>query len=280
MLAQSRDTVKSLYLILGFSLASLGAVVKLVGASISSSKSLLVDALTCLANLVAGGLAIYYTLESLKPPDKDHPYGHGRLLVSGVIATLIAYAFVAGVIAAELLALEEYTVSYVAPVYALAGLILYAAAIAVLRRISYALAVYSILTTTELLESAVSLFASFGGAYYSYVVDYVGALALAGFLGFELYRQLREVLSVVADTAPPALLDQLSSFIRSLGVELCSLRLRVFVPGIVYGDAVIAIPPNKLSQAHEIADAIAREAESRFNVRLIVHYEPSSCAHT
>ncbi len=263
---------------MGYTLALAGAAAKLVGALSTESKSLLVDALTCIANAVAGAVAVRYTFEASRPPDADHPYGHERVALLGVVVTLITYSFVAGLVIAELLDVEEYTLAPHAPLYAALGLGLYAASVAALRGVSYVLTVYSTLTLTELVESAVTLIATAGGVLFGYLVDYAGALVLTGFLAYELVSRLREVSGALSDYAPPDMIRRVSSFIESrYGVEVCSLRLRTFAPGVLYGDAVVAVPASSLERAHELVDAMVEELRARFGVNIVVHYEPAPC---
>ncbi len=266
-----------LRLLVGYVLALLGAIVKTLGALVSNSKSLFVDGLTCIANVAAGAAAVYLTFVSLKPPDKDHPYGHGRFLLAGAALSLIVYAFIAGIAFTEIISVEPYSVDIVAPAYAALGFLLYGASILILRRLSYALLVYAELSSSELLESVVTIMASYAGATLTYLIDYVGSLLLFTFLTYELVKHGRNLVQHIADYAPPRLLDEVKKLIESQGLRLCRLRIRTFVPGIYCGDAVVAIDERDLERAHAIIDRVEKLVEEKLGVRLVIHYEPGGC---
>ena len=60
-------------------LASVGILgVKVLAWSLTGSTVLLADALESIVNVVAAGLVTYTVVVSARPPDEDHPYGHGK----------------------------------------------------------------------------------------------------------------------------------------------------------------------------------------------------------
>ena len=262
--------------IVGYALAVLGALVKLYGAVAGNSKSLLVDGLTCVANLAAGLAALKLTVEAERPPDADHPYGHARFAAVGAMAVLMIYSFVAGLALSSLLSLEPYEVSVTAPAAAILGLALYGAAIAVLRRGGPALRAYAALSVTELVESAVTVTATVAGLSLGFVADYVGGVLLFAYLVYELQSEFRRVALLVTDYAPPELVERLHELARSLGLRVCGLRVRMVAPGRYFGDAIVAGNTLDLREAHALADRLEREAES-LGVHLVVHYEPAGC---
>lgn len=69
-------------LVVGFLLM----VVKFLGWRLTHSNAMLSDALESIANVAAGGFALYSLVLAAKPRDRDHPYGHGK--VEFISATL------------------------------------------------------------------------------------------------------------------------------------------------------------------------------------------------
>ncbi|NLU45900.1 MAG: cation transporter [Euryarchaeota archaeon] len=69
--------------------------VKFVAYAMTSSVAILTDALESIVNVVAGFIGLFALYLSARPPDREHPYGHGRIeTISATIeGTLI---FVAG----------------------------------------------------------------------------------------------------------------------------------------------------------------------------------------
>lgn len=75
--------------------------VKLAAWRLTGSAAVLSDALESVVNVVAGALLLYSLHVSIRPADRDHPYGHGKVefFSAGVEGTLIGVA--ALLIAAE-----------------------------------------------------------------------------------------------------------------------------------------------------------------------------------
>jgi cation diffusion facilitator family transporter len=66
------------------------AIVKWIIGSYANSRALLADAVNS-ASDVAGSLAVYYGIKVAKqPPDKEHPYGHGKAeLIAAIIVSVL-----------------------------------------------------------------------------------------------------------------------------------------------------------------------------------------------
>src|SRR5262245_36976375 len=54
-------------------------IVKFVAAALTGSAAILSDALESIINVVASGFALYSIVLSAQPPDRSHPYGHGKV---------------------------------------------------------------------------------------------------------------------------------------------------------------------------------------------------------
>lgn len=83
----------------GFAWLSLGAAIitvslKLLAYALTGSVALLSDALESLVNVLAGGMAVAMLWLAERPPDEDHPYGHGKAeyFSSGLEGVLILLA--------------------------------------------------------------------------------------------------------------------------------------------------------------------------------------------
>jgi cation diffusion facilitator family transporter len=68
--------------------------VKFYAFFVTHSNAIFTDALESIANITAGGVALFSIIRSAKPRDTDHPYGHGKIefLSSGFEAMLIMLA--------------------------------------------------------------------------------------------------------------------------------------------------------------------------------------------
>jgi cation diffusion facilitator family transporter len=69
-------------------------IVKFAAYYITHSVSILTDALESIVNVSAGFIGLYSLYISSKPPDKDHPYGHGKaeFISAAIEGTLIVTA--------------------------------------------------------------------------------------------------------------------------------------------------------------------------------------------
>ncbi len=229
---------KTLTLILLFSL--LGGLSKIVGGLVYGSRALFVDALTSIANFIAVVATIHFYKLGLKPPDRDHHYGHYKLGYGGPLVSIIAYSFVAGVIVVRLSFFEEYHVEIGAPLLALLGFIFYGLAILFARRVGEYFLPYSLFTVSELIESVVVVFASLVGVLYSYLVDYAGAVILAAYLFIELFSSSKELMYGVSDIAPSEkYIEDIKSFIESRGFTVLSIKVRKAHTRLYHGDIVV-----------------------------------------
>jgi len=257
------------------SLAVAGALVKILGGFIYGSKALLVDALTSMANILALALSIHFLSLSTKPPDEDHPYGHRRLALGAPLVTLMAYSFVGGVAVTELIHVAPYRISIYASYCAAIGLALYAAVIALAKRVSRYLSTYAVFTYTELIESGITIVAAVGGALLSYFIDYCGAIAITGFIFYELVEEGRSLLTKISEYAEPRLLREIAETLRSMGIDVRCVRVHSVEEGLYRGDVTIAVDPRKsVEEVHRVADEVEKILRERFGVEVVVHVEP------
>src|SRR5262245_6545563 len=72
-------------------------VVKFLAAILTGSAAILSDALESIINVVASGFAFYSIVLSARPPDRSHPYGHGKIepFSAGFEGALIMLAAIA-----------------------------------------------------------------------------------------------------------------------------------------------------------------------------------------
>lgn len=265
----------SVALLLAFAVA--GSLVKIVGGLIYGSRALLIDAFTSIANLVALGGTVYYYKVSVRPPDKDHHFGHLRLGYGGTLVTLTVYAFVGGLAVSRLLSFEAYSVEVEAPIAAVVGFGLYLVTVVLAGRMGGFFRAYAGFTGSELLEGTVVIASSLAGALYSYLVDYVGAVIITLYLFRELYENTRRVISELSDVAPsPHLLEEIREMIEREGFTVKRIRIRHVYGGTYQGDVVIASDPHRrVVEVHEAIDKIQDEIFRRHGVEIVIHVEPT-----
>ncbi len=260
-----------------FALILGGAVVKSLGFALTLSRTLFVDALTCAASVVAGYFFMRASIEAKNPPDADHPYGHGRLLIWSALLTLITYSFVAGIAVAGLIywGSSEELINPLAAYTATAGMALYSGAVYLARRVEHAGSSLAYFSSSEIIESIITLIAVALGSTISPLYDFGGGIVLTAFLIYGLVREARELAPYVVDYAPPELVKEIEKTARGIGLEVSDVKVRAFLKGRYRGEVVVKVPKGAdLRRAHELADKLVKELERR-GVCISVHYEPS-----
>lgn len=259
------------------SLSIIGGIIKILGGVYYGSKALLVDALTSFGNILAAILVIYYYNRSLAPPDKDHMFGHHRLTMAGPIYTAVIYSAIFGIASMELIdtAGKTYTVSEYAPIMAGIGLIIYSIAIGLSRKMDIALKIYATFTSSELIESIVTIIASLSGAYLSYIIDFLGAIVLATFIVYEVYFSINNIVGIVSDETSREIIREIENELKLLNVNIGRIRVRRIIENIYHGDITIMMPPRTpISDAHELADYIEDRLKKKHDIDLTIHIEP------
>jgi divalent metal cation (Fe/Co/Zn/Cd) transporter len=258
-----------------------GAVVKSLGFVLTLSRTLFVDALTCVASVVAAYFFMLSSIKARKPPDIDHPYGHGRFLIWSALLTLIVYSFVAGIAVAGLIfwGFSEDLIDPLAAYTAAAGMGLYSGAVYLARGVEHAGSSLAYFSSSEILESAVTLVAVALGSTISPLYDFGGGIVLTSFLFYGLVREARELAPYIVDYAPPDLLKEIENTAKELDLEISDVKVRAFLKGRYRGEVVVKVPEGiSLEKAHEIADKLVKELEQK-GICVSVHYEPSNKEH-
>ena len=258
-------------------LSVLGGIIKIVGGVFYGSKALVVDAFTSIANIVSAILVIYFYNKAMRPPDRDHMYGHYRLTIAGPIYTVVIYSAVFGIVATELIFSfgREYVVSKYAPVMAFIGFIIYLGAIFLSKDVDISFRIYAKFTGGELIESIVTIFASLSGALLSYIIDFMGAILLSTFILYELYVSTRNIMSIVSDETSKEIIRDIEMEMSGLGVRVERIRVRRIIEDVYHGDVTVSLPPQmSVEEAHEIADEIEKTLKEKYNIDVTVHIEP------
>jgi cation diffusion facilitator family transporter len=72
--SSERQWISSISLLIGFTLLC----IKFYAYHITGSQSIFSDALESIVNVIAGVITLFVIIIAAKPPDEDHPYGHGK----------------------------------------------------------------------------------------------------------------------------------------------------------------------------------------------------------
>ncbi len=256
--------------------AAVASILNTVGGLLFNSRLLIINGLTCIANLVIAATNLYFYRKEMEPEDVDHPFGHAGYSLSASVFALLVYAFILGLGIDEVLNPRPYRVSSVAWTIPLVVAINYVIAVIYSRRLGGQFMTYSNLTTSEIAESLVALLVLPAAHYISFEIDRIGAVVMLTYLAYQIAVNSKDVLYNITGPAPSkSLYFNLYKEAESLGVSVYDLRLRRVGDRSVAGYMVIRVPSNEsVAQAHAIADTIERAALEKYNVKLIVHVEP------
>lgn len=261
--------------------------IKLVGAGMSGSIAVLAEAIQSTLD-IALSLAALWTLKlAAKPPDEDHPYGHGKaeLLLSAFQMVLVILT--AAVIAWQA-ALHLHNPQTIQPGWGLGAMVYAVVAnslvIVYLKRMAKQTSSAALDGEAEHLRGDV--FASLGivVGLLAYVatgwkqLDPIIAIVFTLLGAFFAIKQLRKVLHPLMDGAlPPEELARIEQVLKehphSRGYHLVRTRqaglLRIVSLHVMLDDHLSFV------EAHDIAEQIESELSNVLGGALVtVHYEP------
>lgn len=266
------------------------AVVKTSCGYIGHSYALVADGIESLSD-VFSSLVVYVGLKiSMRPPDENHPYGHGKAEPIAAVLVGVALLGAAAVIIHE--SLHEIITPHHAParftLAVLAGVIivketLYRYVAGVGKAVdSTAVNVDAWHHRSDAVTSALAFVgisvALLGGKGYESADDYAAMLA-AGIIAFNALRLIGPAMYELTDVAPTGKInEEVKRVARSLpsvvDVEKCFIRKMGFD---YYVDLHVVVKPDLTvwqghAIAHDVKDAI-RAANPRV-AEVLVHIEP------
>jgi len=269
------------------------AILKIVVGLAASSVALVSDGFESAADFFTSGLVLVGLWVAAKPPDQDHPYGHGRFeTLTGLAIGVMLSATGTGIC---LRALEQRHDQHTPELYAIwplmASIALKSALSAVKfrfsRRIgSTGLAADATNDVVDIFSGTIALIAVLLAVFVPEkmsAADQYGGFAIGLIVIFLGLRVVRETALHLMDTMPD---DTQMSHIRAaalrvpgaLGIEKCFARktgLRYHV------DLHLEVDPElTVRESHEIAGAVKRTIKSDIDwvEDVLVHVEPHAAA--
>jgi cation diffusion facilitator family transporter len=251
--------------------------VALVGDGLHSSVDVLATALTFAAVRWAS-----------KPPDREHPYGHGRAenlsaLGEAALMTLLA-AGVAYEAVHRLRIGAEIGVRAYALVVIVAAVAVDIARAAVVRRAarrydSPALAASALNFTADVAESAVVFVGLVAARFGFHSGDSIAGLIVAAFMAAIAVRIGRSAFQVLMDRHQPGLAERVSAAASGVAgvVGVGNVRVRRSGPD-AHAEMTVTVPrTSSVEQSHGITEAVeAAIAHAVPGTSATVHVEPSS----
>jgi cation diffusion facilitator family transporter len=264
------------------------AMCKCLAGFIGQSFVLVADGIESLAD-VFSSTAVYYGLRvAIKPPDKDHPYGHGKAEPIAAVVVSLALAVAAVVIAIE--SVSRIRTPHPLPrsytLWVLLGVVV--VKILLSRFVSsVAQAIHSTAVRSDawhhVSDAITSTFAFIGISVAlwtkNYAADDWAALCASFVILYNAWRQLRPPMEELLDTAPP---HDIEDHVRRaatavpdvIGLDKCFVRkvgFRYYVElHVVVGGNLSVRAGHTIS--HEVENRVRAEVDRV--AKVLVHIEP------
>ncbi|MBP7496597.1 MAG: cation transporter [Bacteroidales bacterium] len=265
-------------------------ILKLVAGIISGSVSIISEAIHSFIDLIAAIMAFYSVKISSNPPDKRHPYGHGKYEnISGVIEALLIF-FAAIWIIFE--AVKKMQGAEKIEFYGIGIIVMF---ISALINFFISRKLYKVSKTTDsialeadALHLSADVYTSAGVALSLlliwltgwHILDPIVAIIVALFILKEAYLLIKIAFKPLVDESlSEDEINIISNIIRkSAGSNLSFHRLRTRKAGFIkFIDLHLELPGNlSVNEAHLICDNIEKEIENKIkNSEVTIHVEPS-----
>lgn len=282
--------------LLGIGINALLAAIKAAAGFLGNSYALIADAIESMSDVISSIIVWIGLKVATRPPDTNHPYGHGK--AEPLAAAVVALALLAAAISIVLQSLHEIRTPHHAPApFTLAVLVLVVLTKEMLFRFVFKVGDETQSTAvkgdawhhrSDALTSAAAFIgisiALLGGKGYESADDWAALLA-SGVIAFNAFTILRNALAELTDASPDARIERsvrttAGAVEGVIGLDKCHVRKL----GFDYYVDLDVIVNSELSvrQGHEIAhrvqDAI-RAANPNIS-KVLVHVEPSRRTET
>jgi len=264
------------------------ALLKCAAGIMGRSFALVADGIESLSDVFSSAVVYFGLRFAMKPPDREHPYGHGKAEPVAAATVSLAMAAAAMGIAIESVTLIRTPHALPVPYTLWVLLGVFPVKLLLSRYVSsVGESIGSVAVRTDawhhLSDAITSLFAFFGISIalwtgYSAADDWA-ALCAAPVICYNAWRQIQAPMAEILDTAPPPEIEQqvreaAATVPGVVGLEKCFVRkvgFRYFV------DLHVAVNGNLTVRAghaisHRVEDRVLAEV-SRVE-RVLVHIEP------
>ncbi len=262
---------------------------KLVVGLAANSIAVISDAFNNLTDVGSSVIAVFSARISNRPPDRQHPHGHGRFeyVASLVVAFLI---FTVGI---ELLRrsydrlINPEPVEYSVPLIAILGF----SVLVKLWMYSYnryiAAKIHSSINRANAFDSLSDSLAT-GVILASVLVSRGMDVPVDGFLGLLIsilimysgFDVARDTVNLLVGQSPePSLIQQIDRMVRSAGlvVDVHDLEVHDYGPGRVSASVHAVVPDTAgIVETHTVIEEMEKKIEAETGVRMTIHMDPIS----
>lgn len=275
--------------LLSVAVAVVLVAVKLVTGLVTGSLAFVAEAVHSGTDLVAALLTLFAVRVAIRPPDREHHYGHGKAEHLAALGESAFLAVVSGFIAVESLRrlidggghdidTTWWAFIVLGVVIALDAWRAVASRRAARRHGSAAFAANALHFGSDLAGSLAVLIGLILVAAGEPSADAAAALFVAALVVIAAVRLARQSVDVLMDRATPEAEERIRRALDDMAepVELRRARVR-HAAGRHFADLVVAVPLDAgVTQAHATADAVEETVERALaGADVVVHVEPS-----
>ncbi|MCR5216619.1 MAG: cation diffusion facilitator family transporter [Lachnospiraceae bacterium] len=263
------------------------AVSKLVVGVASGMISIIADSVNNFSDSISSIVTLIGFKLSSKPADEDHPFGHARYeYISGlVIAFLVMIAGVELLKESFMKILHPQEITYG---WAMYGVLVLSIVVKLGMMVLYTVVGKKISSTSLLaarVDSRNDVMAT-GAVLISAIISYLAKINLDGWMGAVValivliggISLVQDTLNPLLGTTPdPELVEEMEKSILSYDGVLGTHDLMVhdYGPGHRFASVHVEVPAERgIMECHEVIDQIERELKEKFQMPLLIHYDP------
>ena len=266
--------------------------IELIGVAYFGSSALLMDAVASSLDIACSLILIVFIKLAARPPDEDHPFGHGRYeplagLQLGIFMVLIG----AGMIGQQSFQLAEYTPNgsinpYVWIIPMVATLLLevcYQIVSKVAKQQNSpalsADAVHYRMDALTSLFAAVTLIVAARFPVWSVVIDHIGAILIAGLMvvvgSFAARSNIHQLMDKIPDDDYFKVVTDAAQAVDGV-METEKIRIQLYGPDAHVDIDVEVSPDMPVDKAHRISQKVRRNIQKAWPAvrEVTVHIEP------
>lgn len=255
--------------------------------AITNSIAITADAVNNLTDATSSLITLISFKISGRKPDKDHPFGHGRIeyvaaVAVGFLVLLMGYELIKSSIN-KILNPEEVLFSIPAVivlVLSILGKVWLAVFNRYLGKEINSPVMSAVVTDSigDITATTISLVALIVSKYTSLPIDGYMGIVVSLFILYSGYGILKESIDIILG-APPSkeLVDELVEFIMSheqiIGIH--DLVIHSYGESRTFASIHAEIPADAdILQAHDTIDLIERNIKSKFGIEIVIHMDP------
>jgi cation diffusion facilitator family transporter len=264
--------------------------VKFLAYFLTSSNSILTDAVESIVNIATGAFSLYSIYYAARPKDEDHPYGHGKIefLSSGFEGSMILIAGIAMVFKGTLSFFTKTELQHIdwgLYLTVFAGGINFILGRVLLTKGKREKSTTLVAEGKHLLSDTWSSVAIVAGLLLIQLtglvwIDYIITILVGGLIMYSGVRLVKESIDNLLDKADVESINEVVSLLeqnkKNKWIDIHNLRV------IKYGehlhiDCHVTLPwYDSLSESHDEVDAIGRLIKSRMHEKMefFIHADP------